>query len=52
MFAPNLTPEERGFIKWSFVGAIITSAVGALVDIGKDELKRAIENKRTKEASQ
>ena len=51
MFAPNLTPEERGFIKWSFIGAIIISAVGALVDIGKDELKRVIENNQAKKES-
>jgi hypothetical protein len=51
MFAPQMTPEERSWIKLSIIGAIITSGVAALVELGKDEIKHRIERDRKKEAS-
>jgi len=46
MLVPRITPEDKAWLKYTFLGAVIASVVGAAVEIGKDEIKIAIDKRR------
>ena len=46
MLVPRITPEDKAWLKYAFLGAFIASVVGAAVEIGKDEIRGAIDSRR------
>lgn len=46
MLVPRITPEDKTWLKYTFLGAFIASVVSAAVEIGKDEIKSAIDKRR------
>ncbi len=46
MLVPRITPEDKAWLKYTFLGAFIASVVGAAVEIGKDEIRIAIDKRR------
>ena len=46
MLVPRITPEDKAWLKYTFLGALIASVVGAAVEIGKDEIRIIIDKRR------
>lgn len=43
---PRLTPDERHWIKWAVIGAIITAGSTAAADLLKEEIKGWLQRRR------
>ena len=46
MLLPRITKDQKEWLVYTFLGALIASVVGAAVEIGKDELRAAIARRR------